>query len=58
MTPISILSYQGRPIRLRGTMLNLTDIGGQQRPEYRRPIHWLVLEETARFRAHAQTSNT
>ena len=56
MTPISILSYQGRPIRLRGTMLNLTDMWRAAGcPEYRRPIHWLVLEETARFRAHAQT---
>ena len=56
MTPISILSYQGRPIRLRGTMLNLTDMWrAAGRPENRRPIDWLVLEETARFRAHAQT---
>ena len=56
MTPISILSYQGTPIRLRGTMLNLTDMWRAAGcPEYRRPIHWLVLEETARFRAHAQT---
>jgi hypothetical protein len=56
MTPISILSYQGRPIRLRGTMLNLTDMWRAAGcPEYRRPIHWLVLEETTRFRTHAQT---
>lgn len=55
MTPTSILSYQGRPIRLRGTMLNLTDMWrAAGSPEYRRPIHWLVLEETTRFRAHAQ----
>ncbi len=54
MTPISILSYQGRPIRLRGTMLNLTDMWRAAGcPEYRRPSDWLVLEETARFRAHA-----
>jgi hypothetical protein len=56
MTPISILSYQGRPIRLRGTMLNLTDMWrAAGYPEYRRPIHWLALEETTRFRTHAHT---
>ena len=59
MTPISTLSYQGRPIRLRGTMLNLTDMWrAAGSPEYRRPFHWLVLEETARFRAHAQAHRT
>ena len=56
MTPTSTLSYQGTTIRLRGAMLNLTDMWRAAGcPEYRRPIHWLVLEETARFRAHAQT---
>src|SRR4051812_2228970 len=55
MTPISALSYQGKPIRLRGTMLNLTDMWRAAGcPEYRRPVHWLVLEETTQFRAHAQ----
>ena len=55
MTPTSILNYQGTPIRLRGAMLNLTDMWRAAGcPEYRRPIHWLVLEETTRFRAHTQ----
>ena len=37
-------------------MLNLTDMWRAAGcPEYRRPIHWLVLEETPRFRAHAET---
>lgn len=55
MTFTSLLSYQGRPIRLRGTMLNLTDMWRAAGcPEYRRPIHWLTLEETTRFRAHAE----
>jgi hypothetical protein len=54
MTPTSTLSYKGTPIRLRGAMLNLTDMWRAAGcPEYRRPIHWLVLEETLRFRAHA-----
>ena len=56
MTPISTLSYQGTPIRLRGTMLNLTDMWrAAGRPENRRPADWLVLEETQRFRAYAGT---
>ncbi|MBL6081685.1 KilA-N domain-containing protein [Belnapia sp. T18] len=37
-------------------MLNLTDMWRAAGcPEYRRPIHWLVLKETTRFRTHAQT---
>ncbi|MBL6081329.1 KilA-N domain-containing protein [Belnapia sp. T18] len=55
MTPISALSYQGRPIRLRGAMLNLTDMwqaaGG---PENRHPAHWLILNETQHCRAQPQ----
>ncbi len=59
MTPTSALSYQGTTIRLRGAMLNLTDIWRAAGcPEYRRPIHCLVLEETTRFRAHAQAHLT
>ncbi|MCB4825539.1 KilA-N domain-containing protein [Roseicella aerolata] len=55
MTPTSTLSYQGRPIRLQGTMLNLTDMWRAAGcPEHRRPTSWLILEETARFRAHAR----
>ena len=55
MSPISTLSYQGTPVRLRGTMLNLTDMWRAAGcPEYRRPAKWLFLEETMRFRAHAQ----
>ena len=54
MTPTNILSYQGRPIRLRGTMLNLTDMWrAADRPDNRRPADWLALEETTRFRAYA-----
>ena len=38
MTPTSILSYQGTPIHLRGTMLNLTDMWRAAGcPEHRRP---------------------
>src|SRR5438309_1647328 len=56
MTPISTLSYQGTPVRLRGTMLNLTDLWrAAGRPEDRRPADWLALEETTRFRAYADT---
>ena len=55
MTPTSTLSYQGRPIRLRGAMLNLTDMWRAAGcPEHRRPTSWLILEDTLRFRAHAQ----
>jgi KilA domain-containing protein len=55
MTPTSTLSYQGRPIRLRGSMLNLTDMWRAAGcPEHRRPTSWLILEDTLRFRAHAQ----
>src|SRR3954465_2549791 len=55
MTPTSTLSYQGRPIRLRGTMLNLTDMWRAAGcPEHRRPTSWLILEDPLRFRAHAQ----
>ncbi|MFC7694905.1 hypothetical protein ACFQY5_40485 [Paeniroseomonas aquatica] len=54
MTPIDSLSYQGMPIRRRGTMLNLTDMWqAADRPANRRPSDWLLLEETRRFRAHA-----
>ena len=56
MTPIDSLSYQGTPIRRRGTMLNLTDMWqAADRPANRRPSDWLLLEETRRFRAHAGT---
>jgi hypothetical protein len=56
MTPTSTLSYQGTPIRLRGTMLSLTDMWRAAGcPEHRRPTSWLILEETRRFRAHAGT---
>jgi hypothetical protein len=56
MTPISSLSYQGTPIRLRGAMLNLTDMWqASGRPNNRRPSDWLLLEETTRFRAYAGT---
>jgi hypothetical protein len=54
MTPTSILSYQGTTIRLRGAMLNLTDIWrAAGRPKDQRPADWLALEETQRFRAYA-----
>jgi hypothetical protein len=50
------LSYQGSRIRLRGTMLNLTDMWqAADRPPNRRPSDWLALEETGRFRTHAGT---
>lgn len=56
MTNIRSLDYQGRSIRLRGAMLNLTDLwraaGG---PNNRRPTDWLILDETVRFRAHAHS---
>ena len=56
MRPISTLSYQGTPVRRRGTMLNLTDMWrAAGRPEHRRPADWLALEETTRLRAHADT---
>jgi hypothetical protein len=56
MTPIDSLSYQGTPIRLRGAMLHLTDIWrAAGRPANRRPSDWLLLEETQRFRAYADT---
>jgi hypothetical protein len=55
MIPTSTLSYRGAPIRLRGAMLNLTDMWRAAGcPEHRRPAKWLAFEETARFRAHAQ----
>ncbi|MBK1662816.1 KilA-N domain-containing protein, partial [Paracraurococcus ruber] len=55
MHSVSTLTYQGRPIRLRGTMLNLTDMWrAAGSPEYRRPTSWLILEDTLRFRAHAR----
>ncbi|MGK7871647.1 KilA-N domain-containing protein [Falsiroseomonas sp. E2-1-a20] len=50
------LSYQGSRIRLRGAMLNLTDMWqAADRPPNRRPSDWLALEETGRFRTHAGT---
>jgi hypothetical protein len=50
------LSYQGSRIRIRGTMLNLTDMWqAADRPPNRRPSDWLALEESQRFRAHAGT---
>ncbi|RYI79729.1 MAG: hypothetical protein EON47_24150, partial [Acetobacteraceae bacterium] len=56
MTPIDSLSYQGTPIRRRGTMLNLTDMWqAADRPANRRPSDWLLLEEAQRFRAQAGT---
>jgi len=54
MTPTRTLDYQGSSIRLRGAMLNLTDMwNAAGRPENRRPADWLALEETRRFRALA-----
>ena len=56
MTPIDTLTYEGTPIRLRGAMLNLTDMWkAAGRLENRRPADWLSLEETRRLRAHADT---
>jgi hypothetical protein len=53
------LSYQGSPIRLRGAMLNLTDMWqAADRPPNRRPSDWLALEETGRFRTHAGIHHT
>lgn len=54
MSLTNTLSYQGKPIRLRGAMLNLTDMWqAAGRPENRRPSDWLLLAETQRFRAYA-----
>ena len=59
MTPTHTLSYEGTPIRLHGAMLNLTDMWKAACcPENRRPTDWLSLEETLRFRAHADTQLT
>ncbi|WP_144404716.1 KilA-N domain-containing protein [Belnapia sp. F-4-1] len=45
MRPINNLSYHGIPVRLRGAMLNLTDMWrAAGRPENRRPADWLALE--------------
>ena len=56
MTPIDSLSYQGTPIRRRGSMLNMLDMWqAAGRPANRRPADWLLLEEAQRFRAHAGT---
>ncbi len=56
MIPIHALRYQGTLIRLRGAMLNLTDMWqAAGRPEHRRPSDWLLLEQTQRFRAYAGT---
>jgi hypothetical protein len=50
------LSYQGSRIRLRGAMLNLTDMWqAADRPPNRHPADWLALEESQRFRTHAGT---
>ncbi|MGK7871496.1 KilA-N domain-containing protein [Falsiroseomonas sp. E2-1-a20] len=50
------LDYQGRLIRLRGAMLNLTDMWqADDRPPNRHPADWLALEESQRFRTHAGT---
>ena len=54
MTPITVLNWNGRAIRLRGGMLNLTDlwrVAGS--PDNRRPADWLDLEEAKRLRTHA-----
>jgi hypothetical protein len=54
MTPITVLTYRGSAIRLRGGMLNLTDLWhAADRPDDRRPSDWLDLEETQRLRTHA-----
>jgi hypothetical protein len=54
MTPITILSWHGSAIRLRGGMLNLADLWhAAGRPDNRRPSDWLDLEETQRLRTHA-----
>src|SRR4051812_46982099 len=59
ITPVSgngSLSYAGRIIHQRGTMLNLTDMWkAAGEPENQRPTNWLILDETARFRVHART---
>ena len=48
------LRYQGSLIRLRGAMLNLTDMWkAADCPENRRPADWLALAETLRFRSYA-----
>jgi hypothetical protein len=54
MTPITVLSWHGSAIRLRGGMLNLADLWhAAGRPDNRRPSDWLALEETQRLRTHA-----
>ena len=54
MTPIIVLSWHGSAIRLRGGMLNLTDLWhAADRPDNRRPSDWLDLEETQRLRTQA-----
>jgi hypothetical protein len=59
MTTTSTLAYEGTPIRLRGAMLNLTDMWrAAGRPANRRPSDWLLLEETGRFRIFAGTHPT
>ncbi|RAI54601.1 KilA-N domain-containing protein [Roseicella frigidaeris] len=48
MTPISILRYQGRRVRLHGSLLNLADLWrAVGRPENHRPADWLALADTA-----------
>ncbi|MFC3127221.1 KilA-N domain-containing protein [Pseudoroseomonas globiformis] len=48
------LDYQGHSIRRRGAMLNLTDMWKAAGfPSNRRPADWLALEDTQRFRRHA-----
>ena len=54
MTPITVLSWHGSAIRLRGGMLNLTDLWrAGARPDNRRPADWLNSEEAQRLRTHA-----
>ncbi|MBL6082791.1 KilA-N domain-containing protein, partial [Belnapia sp. T18] len=53
------LCYEGRIIRQRGSMLNLTDMWKAARaPENQRPSDWLALDETGRFRAYAGAQAT
>ena len=59
MVHTSTLTYEGTSIRLRGAMLNLTDMWrAAGRPENRRPSDWLFLKETQRFRILAGTHAT
>ncbi|MCI0754999.1 KilA-N domain-containing protein [Teichococcus vastitatis] len=52
MTPTDTLHYQGTTIRLRGAMLNLTDMWkAAGSPGNRRPADWLALDDTKRLRS-------